>query len=229
MKKKYAIRCGSRTGSTLLCELLRSTNRCGQPQEYANPELVSDYVREVGLDQSAGIAEYRNKLFNKKSTENEVFGIKVVGTTAQTDIFNEMDIKPTHWIRLHREDKILQAISRFKAWKTNIWHRGTKTKVPLVTYSFNDIDWCLREIEKEEAYFDEFFKDKDHISISYELDLLEEPEQTATACLVHMGISIDELPEFKPVGEIHRDEVSYEMRERYLKDVTRANYKNWRA
>lgn len=228
MRKKYAIRCGSRTGSTLLCELLRSTNRCGFPREYANPELVNSYMQEVGLPQTASLQEYRNKLFNKRSTENEVFGIKVVGLIAQTRIFNQMEINPTHWIRIHREDKVLQAVSRYKAWKTNIWHRGAKTNAPLVPYSFSDIDWCLKEIIEEEAHFDDFFADKDHISISYEYDLVEEPEQTAVACLIHMGISIDELPEFKTASTIHRDDNSYTMRDKYLRDVVFADYESWR-
>lgn len=228
MKKKYAIRCGSRTGSTLLCELLRSTNRCGNPQEFANPDMVSIYLEQLGLPTTASWQEYRNKLFNKMSTENEVFGIKVVGTTTQATNFEAMDINPTHWIRLHREDKVLQAVSRYKAWKTSIWHRDHVTIVPTVPYDFDKIDWCLKEIIQEEEHFDDFFADKDHISISYELDLVEDPEQTVVAILTHMGISIEEVPDLKSSKIIHRDSDSYEMRDRYLQEAVWVDYEEWR-
>ena len=226
--KKYAIRCGSRTGSTLLCELLRSTNRCGYPQEYANSDMIRQYSEQIGLPSTASWKEYRNKLFNKRSTENSVFGIKVIGTTSQMLNFEAMDIKPTHWIRLHREDKILQAVSRYKAWKTNIWHRNHKTVVPPVPYDFGKIDWCLKEIIEEETEFNDFFADKDHISINYELDLVEDPEQTVVAVLTHMGISIEDVPELKSSRIIHRDESSYRMRDQYLKQAVWADYEEWR-
>jgi len=227
MRKNYAIRCGSRTGSTLLCELLRSTNRCGKPEEYVNPSLIDGYRKEIGLPQDANMIAYRNKLFNKRSSENGVFGIKVVGITEQAANFENMEMKTSHWIRLYREDKILQAISRYKAWATNIWHRKPGVVVPSVPYSFKDIDWCLKEIVAEEKHFDDFFADKDHISISYEFDLLEDPEQTAIACLTYMDINIEDLPNFKSNGNLHRDRQSYEWQERYLKDVVWASYEDW--
>ena len=63
--KKYAILCGSRTGSSYLCNLLRSTNRCGKPSEFFNLEL--------------DFPSCKHKLIKKYKTENEVFGVKIVG------------------------------------------------------------------------------------------------------------------------------------------------------
>lgn len=217
MKSKYVIRCGSRTGSTVLCELLSGTNRCGNPQEYFNPSLIESYRRQLGVPIDAGFEEYKRVLLNKTATENRVFGTKIVGVGKQWTNYLDHNILPTHWIRIEREDKVLQAISRYKAWTTGKWSFKTGQKPPTeVDYSFFDIKWCLQEIEKEESEFDLFFQDKDHLRIKYEVDILENPEQTVVAILSYLNISIDDLPIVEPKSIIIRDEQSYVWKDRFL-------------
>lgn len=224
MKTRYAIVCGSRSGSTYLCELLRSTNRCGNPQEFFNPALVSDYKRQLKLSQSADLMTYKHKVMNQFATANSVFGVKIVGCSEQLELFTASGLQPTHWIWLEREDKILQAISRYKAWKTNRWHKRIGDSYPAVEYSQKDIQWCLDEIYKEEEFFADFFSDKDHIKISYELDLCAEPDQTILACLAHMDINIDEIPELKSESVIVRNDEAETWKEWFIRDTHFENY-----
>ena len=46
MKAKYAILCSSRSGSTHLCDLLKSTNRAGNPEEFFNKSLDFNHLRK---------------------------------------------------------------------------------------------------------------------------------------------------------------------------------------
>lgn len=187
MKAKYAIVCGSRSGSTLLCDLLKSTKRAGDPQEFFNEDLIKDFKK---LDKGKG---YKDGIINGTKTENEVFGVKVVGFD-QWKNFKESNLNLTHYVYLERENKIAQAISRYKSWKTNKWHSNK----PLdVEYSFEDIKWCYEEILKEDEFFKNFFQGQDHQRISYEKDLLNNKEQTIRCILNHLDVNNNDLPSLK--------------------------------
>lgn len=186
MKSKYAIVCGSRTGSTLLCDLLKSTNRAGDPHEFFNKDIRPNFEK-------FNKKGYVDGIINNTKTENDVFGVKIVGMD-QWQAFQKSPLQITHYIWLYRENRVAQAISRYKSWKLNKWH----TNKPLeVSYSFEDIEWCYGEILKEEIFYSNFFKNKHHIKISYEKDLLASKDQTIRCILNHLGVNSNELPELK--------------------------------
>lgn len=186
MKSKYAVVCGSRCGSTFLCDLLKSTNRAGDPQEFFNDDIKPKFEK-------FNKKGYVDGIINNTKTENDVFGVKIVGFD-QWENFKKSPLQITHYIWLYRENKVAQAVSRYKSWKTNRWH----TDKPIdVEYSYEDILWCYEEILKEEKFFQNFFKDKDHIKVSYEKDLLANKDQTIRCILHHLTINNDELPELK--------------------------------
>jgi LPS sulfotransferase NodH len=165
---------------------------------------------------NCSLEEYRNKIVRKTRTENDVCGIKVVGITQQWHNFIASNFSPQYWIRLYREDKIMQAISRYKAWKTNKW----ETSQPEIKYSCSDIQWCLEEIKKEEKKFNTFFHNKKHLLINYELDLLEQPEQTVYSILNYMNISQEELPLLRSSHTILRNGQNRSWKNRYLSEKT---------
>lgn len=184
--KKYSILCGSRTGSTFLCDLLKSTNRAGDPQEFFNKDVRPHFEK-------FNKKGYVDGIINNTKTENDVFGVKIVGKD-QWEAYRQSPLKITHYIWLYREDKVAQAVSRYKSWKTNKWH----TNKPINTnYSFEDLKWCYDDILKEEEFYADFFKDKKHIKISYEKDLLANKDQTIRCILNHLDVNNNELPELK--------------------------------
>lgn len=186
MKSKYAIVCSSRSGSTLLCDLLTSTNRAGDPQEFFNKDIRPRFEKYNKKG-------YVDGIINHTKTENDVFGVKIVGKD-QWEAFEKSPLQITHYIWLYRENKIAQAISRFKSWKVNKWH----TNKPIeVAYCFDNIKWCYEEILEEDKFYREFFKDRKHIKISYEKDLLTNRDQTIRCILNHLNVNSNELPTLK--------------------------------
>jgi len=187
MKSKYAIVCGSRSGSTFLCDLLRSTIRAGNPQEFFNLDLRDGFA-EMGTGKG-----YVDGVINGTKTENEVFGAKIVGFDQWNAAANS-PLQFTDFIWLDRGNKVAQAISRFKSWKTNTWH----TNKPLdVKYSFKDIKWCYDEIKKEDKFYQEFFSKNNHLKVSYEQDLISNKDQTVKCILNHLNVNSNELPKLE--------------------------------
>ncbi len=178
--KKFAIVCGSRTGSTYLCDVLTSTNRCGFPQEFFNKSMK--------------FGDNKHEWIRKFQTNNSVFGVKVVGFDQLQEFFDS-GLQIDYLIWLHREDSVLQAISRYIAYMTNGWHQ-TKERPQ---YSYEGIKWCLDEIEKENEFLDLYFEDRPHLKLSYEVDICESAEQTVISVLQYMNISTEELPRIKSV------------------------------
>lgn len=211
MKSKYAIVCGSRSGSTYLCDLLKSTNRAGDPKEYFNTNFNFDY-----LDNGKGFID---GIINGTKTENDVFGVKIVGKK-QLSKYEKSTLEITHCIYLVRNDSIDQAISRYKAWKTDIWHfKNGMTTMPDINYSFNDIKWCLDEIIEENKFYRTLLDGTNYLEVVYEDDLLVNPSQTIVCILEHLGISIDELPELKSSQIIFRNKQSKQWKLKFMKEL----------
>jgi LPS sulfotransferase NodH len=185
--KKYAIVCGSRSGSTYLCDLLSSTNRCGKPQEFCNPDM--------------GYGKDRHKWIREYTTENDVFGIKVVGIRQWANFRVSSQLVVNRCIYLYREDAILQAISRYIAFTTNGWHR--KTERP--EFSYEGIKWCLDEVIEENQFFGRMASKFNWLTISYEEDLCKYPEQTVVSILSDLNISLDDLPAIKPSEDYKKE------------------------
>ncbi len=211
MKSKYAIVCGSRSGSTYLCDLLKSTNRAGDPKEYFNPDFNFDYLRN-----NKGFID---SIINVSKTENDVFGVKIVGKQ-QLSRYEKSSLEITHCIYLVRSDSIDQAISRYKAWKTNIWHfKNGMTTMPDINYSYDGIKWCLDEVIEENKFYKTLLDGTNYLEVVYEDDLLENPSQTIVCILEHLGISIDELPELQSTQIIFRNEQSKQWKSRFKKEL----------
>jgi len=211
--RKYAIVCGSRSGSTYLCNLLNNTKRCGQPQEFFNHDMVPYFLKHLSLEQGCGYSLYKDRLIKKFSTENQVFGIKIVGLKQWREVCRSK-MNFTHWIHLSRKDQILQAISRYRAFKTNGWHRNTNPP----EYSFEGIKWCLEEIKDENFRFDNILHEKNKLEISYEDDLCVAPEQTVISILEFMNITVEELPYIKSFKK-ETDEINLVWKEKFLMEL----------
>lgn len=193
--KKYAIVCGSRTGSSFLCDMLSSTNRAGKPQEFFNPWLKEKLCKEYKLEYSDRI-KYKNEIIKHYSTSNDVFGIKVVGFWQLSEMIKSELQSDWQYVYLYREDTLLQGISAFIADKGNTWHRNIKTTDCIPAYDKEAIKWYYEDAINTNEIIEDFLElqGKDFLSISYEKDLCEAPEQTVTAILHYLQISTEELP-----------------------------------
>ena len=116
----YVICTTPRTRSTVLCDLLVSSNVAGYPREYHE-----EHESLKGLD----ITDRKTyqKYVSVSTSPNGVCGIQVM--YKQKHIVEKfIDFKKVKCIWLRRENKIKQAISLLKAAKRNCFHETNETR-----------------------------------------------------------------------------------------------------
>lgn len=137
--------CGTpRTGSTLLCSLLRSTGVAGRPESYfRQPDEPSWADRWRIPRDPAGSFDYRDYLraaVAAGATPNGVFGARVMWGTldelvgklgaahpelagADLDLLTSA-FGRTRFVHLWRDDPVAQAVSWARAEQTAVWQPG---------------------------------------------------------------------------------------------------------
>lgn len=157
-QKSYAIVTTPRSGSTYLCDLLKSTAIAGHPSEHlrlATQELAR-YCNFNYLKLLDNLQEYR-------TTKNSVFGTKLISHF----LFELRQTKPDfkvfmrsidQFILLIRKDKVAQAISLVLAQKTEVWHlhsEATKTDYQSQLESIVIDHNLLKEVEAKVAFIEQ--------------------------------------------------------------------------
>lgn len=198
----YAVAATPRSGSTFLCEILRSTGIAGHPAEHLRqPGVILavhcrfDYLR------------YLRIMMTNKMTDNGVFGTKFISHFLRaleretgSDFGSIFRAHISKIIHLVRRDKIAQAVSVVVARKTSVWHVFDKKtqheyRERLQELEFTDED--LGEVHKyhqhiigEEAYLGKLFQTYrlSPLVVEYE-ELLEDPERILRMMLEYLGVS----------------------------------------
>ncbi len=213
--KHYAIITGSRSGSTHLCDLINSTNRLGRPDEYFNSDMRPYYEAHVFPQTKQS---YIDKItwFTKK--DNFVVGVKLNHINHIYSAYEEGYLdKVGYWIWLRRSDKILQAISRYRAWTTGAWDWTlNKSEFPAtLEYSSDKIKNALASIIEEEKWMELFLRDKKVMEIYYESDIVNTADQTIHAMLEFMDVPTNDLPPLVSAQKVMRDEINLAWKERF--------------
>jgi trehalose 2-sulfotransferase len=135
--------CGTpRSGSTLLCNLLRDAG-CGRPRSYFRRQSIARIAAELGvpaehdLRSEAFAADYVEAVRRAARGRSDVSGIRVMyenlhemsellvrslpAGSGLSDPIAQVFGRPLY-IHLSREDKVAQAISLFKAEYSGLWH-----------------------------------------------------------------------------------------------------------
>jgi LPS sulfotransferase NodH/GT2 family glycosyltransferase len=77
VRSSYLICSNPRSGSWLLAEGLRATERAGRPEEYFNPSARATYLRQFGLGADVSPDHWLERVIDAGTTANGVFGAKV--------------------------------------------------------------------------------------------------------------------------------------------------------
>lgn len=138
----YVICTAPRSGSTLLCDLLKSTGVAGEPASWFHNSSLDEWARALGVSATiADEADYVAELFANArhlgSGGGDVFGLRLqrdsgdffFATLRQLHPDSKSDVEafessfgPTRFIHLVREDKVEQAVSCVRAIQTGLWH-----------------------------------------------------------------------------------------------------------
>ena len=141
----YIICTSPRSGSTLLCHLLRATGVAGRPGSLFHVPRLDGWLNDYGLSETK-FATHQDALraVFAKAREKGAGGTALFGLRMQRPSFPffmaqlaqlhpglpndrariEAAFGPTLFVYLNRADKLDQAISRVKAEQTGLWHRA---------------------------------------------------------------------------------------------------------
>lgn len=161
-----------RSGSSFLCDLLRNTQVCGNPTEY--------FMHYQGVSyQNWDLSDYNGylkRIINETQTPNHVFSVKLM--TGMDGIYGMVKRLFPKWkgdyrdkfpavcqlfphlkcIYLTRRNKIAQAVSWYKAGKTDRYHSTRNIDYSdNIEYNFHEIQDLVTSLVMEESAHQEFF------------------------------------------------------------------------
>lgn len=176
----YVICAIPRSGSNLLSDGLRATDRAGRPQQFFSHLAEARYAERHHLAPITDYAAYARGIMQATATSNRVFGFKLMGWNVASFLArlrnsemaapkdaSDLEILRAifprlQFIRLFRQDKLRQAISKARATQTGLWkvQPGNQSKGEP---EFNPelIAQCLREEQIETGIWDRFFSESD--------------------------------------------------------------------
>jgi trehalose 2-sulfotransferase len=235
----YFICATRRSGSWLLAGGLEDTRVAGHPSEWFNEREEEVWCGRWGIPHP--IRDYRpylDKVIEAGAAGTGVFGVKILGPnftalTAKLKTLPECrDLPPgqvmtrifpnLRYIRLMRRDKVRQAISYYRAARTDVWfdmegHAPPPNAAP-PPYDPAAIRRCETELADFDARWRDYFAglNLDPLRVYYE-DLAAQYEKTIRDVLGYIGVG--GAPEVKigpPRFRKQADAVTEEWVARYL-------------
>lgn len=162
----FAVLCTARSGSTWFCHLLQNTGVLGHPSEHLRPPVV--FLARHAARFGFSIVDWAETLIRAKA-KNGVFGTKVIDNFVD-DILPALSPDEKHrieqllsgfrFIHFERRDKVAQAVSKFMATKSHVWHLRTTDAAQAYREKKAQVEYdgsALKEIhdglhENEERY-----------------------------------------------------------------------------
>ena len=207
----YLICATPRTGSTLLCGLLKSSGIAGRPASYFNRRALHDYADDwrVPRPRDGRIDEaYVRAALAAGKTSNGVFGGRIMAETlpeligdlaadsgsAVTDVeLLSAQLGRLRFVHLRRRDVVAQAVSWAKALQTHYWHPGEAVQ-PGGQHPHYDEELICRlvsAIEKFEADWTQWLAA--HSIVPYQVvyeELAADPLRTAHKVLDYLDLHV---------------------------------------
>jgi len=188
-RRCYVI-CGiARSGSNLLSDALRDTGRAGRPNQFFLSSSIAQFRAAHGFAAEVSFADYVLGIVRKTATSNEVFGFKLMawyledflarlrqtGAFAGPDdsdlVMLERAFPRLQFIEITRREKLLQAISKARAFQTGVWKvEPGRMESEQPRFDRALIARCLDDAVEEERIWSEFFVriEREPFRVTYE-------------------------------------------------------------
>lgn len=137
--RSYILCTAPRSGSTLLCSLLRASGVAGVPESYFHRDSVADWAQELDLPGDSPLSRVLATALATGDGGTGVFGLRLQRTsvpflmTQLTGLYPEAGSDAARmaaafgtpvYVHLRRGDLLGQAISRVRAEQSGLWHRA---------------------------------------------------------------------------------------------------------
>jgi len=232
-KINYLICATPRSGSSLLCNLMANTGIVGKN----NSERIStDLIKSTDWNK-VDLKEFFKKIFGSTSTPNGVSGFKIQGHQIKnlvkelnkTHRYRKVSVnniikffpKNLKYIWLSRKDKVRQAISLSKVWKSGILfiNKKKKRRPPIdIAFDSGSIMGAVEKIREEEVIWRNFFeKNKiEPLKLEYE-EVTRDFRGTLIKILNYFEVPVPKSLIVKTYLLKQSDELSEKWIERYYK------------
>jgi LPS sulfotransferase NodH len=215
-RQGYLICTTPRSGSTYLCDLLRTTGQLGNPHEYFSAWMM----QRLGRPHRYGsIAEHLEFVHSHGCTPNGIFAAKIfrynIGVLSPAAVMAAMGDPPI--LFLERMDLLGHAISFARSAVTRAFRAGeAEAKAP--EYDPVVIRDYLEMLIRDNAAWRLWFARQGitPLHVAYE-DLVAEPQAAVDRIARHLGLA-EPVP-IDPAAlqlRVQRDELNAEWRERFL-------------
>lgn len=225
-----------RTGSVLLSDLLRSTGMAGAPEEYFGRILVPPHPGQMAWANTADEDEFFHRVRQLGTTPNGVFGARVhwphfksmvrrvrdyldAPELAAPEALAHMFPEP-HFIWLKRRNKVAQAVSYFRAIRSNRWTLASGEMADPNPaddeFDFTEIERLRRRCIIWDACWKRFFASSgiEPIELTYE-DFERSMDSTIHSVLWHLGLDVDGFQRARPNIQRQSDDLSEEWIKRF--------------
>ena len=135
---RYLICTSPRSGSTLLCTMLRATGCAGWPESYLHGESLADWAKGLDFPDTADFDAICRVALENGRAGGDVFGARQQMHSFPLLLKTLAEQRPEHrdrdrlegalgslrFVYLTRGDKLGQAISLLRAEQSGLWHRN---------------------------------------------------------------------------------------------------------
>ena len=203
--KHYVISYVPRSGSWLLCDLLRASGVMGVPAEYFNTHFgTPQMAKTLGVTETDAIPfqEYVNALKKYRTTSNGMFGFKIEPQNMDPFVKSralETQFAGAKFIYVSRKDQVAQGVSYDMAKQTRQWHASPTSQIAEFDEARvrNSIDAIARLATTWENFFTA--NDIEPYRVEYET-LIEEPHRICSEICQFMGVETDHVFEIEGSG-----------------------------
>jgi trehalose 2-sulfotransferase len=244
--------CGTpRTGSTLLCDLLASTTKAGNPDSFYRRQSISWWAQEWNMPKPDSMSAsefdvaYLNAAIRAGKGGTQIFGLRLMRenlgelSTILDRIFPGLPSDKARfegafgkilYLHLSREDKLAQAISLVKAEQSGLWHVAPDgTEIERVAppqdpqYDFVRIRGEVGELEQYDAAWNAWFEEQGitPLRLGYE-ELSANPAATLIRICEALGVEAPKATDVRPGVAKLADEASLDWMRRYHLDLAGA-------
>ena len=246
--QSYRIWFTQRSGSTLLCKALESTQIAGIPGEYFNIDNDSSFCKHYQVN---SFEQLQQKMWKLGTSPNGVFGIKhSMHQDRYNKLFNEVlqlrsiiDPDPNHqevWsalfpnckhLYLTRRNKVRLAVSWWKAIQDNVWHiesKGVRKQTAEFyedKYNFDALTHLFKEAMLKEAAMQAYFERYQIVplTIVYE-DFIRDYETTIHRILDYLELADQDYT----IGPMFYKKTSDDHSEQWVERFRNDLQKDWK-
>lgn len=149
--KYVVIASTARSGSHMLGHAMFKTGAFGFPLEYVNRGNLEEWMRRLG---TGHVLDTIREIEHRRTSPNGVFSIKLHYSqiAAFGGFKGVMKVFPgARYVLIGRQNVLRQAISYAIASQTGVWISGQQGTRQEPRYDFGQVDWCLRELVRDQA------------------------------------------------------------------------------